>query len=109
MLFSWDDWNVGHIGEHDVDPKEAEYVVKHAAPPFPREIGDDKHKVWGQTAEGRYLQVIFVYRSDDEVDYEALTLPDLLALEAGEGPLIYVIHAMDLTPNMKRQYRKLME
>lgn len=53
--------------------------------------------------------MIFVYRSDDEVDYESLSLADLLAVEAGEGPVVYVIHAMDLTANMKRQYRKLME
>jgi hypothetical protein len=54
-------------------------------------------------------QVVFVYRRDYEIDYQSLTLADLLAVEAGEGPLIYVIHAMDLTANMKRQYRKLME
>jgi uncharacterized DUF497 family protein len=109
MLFSWDDWNIDHIDEHDVKPFEAEYVVRHAAPPFPREMGEEKYKVWGQAENGRYLQVIFVYRSDDEVDYESLSLPDLLAVEAGEGPVIYVIHAMDLTPNMKRQFRKTME
>jgi uncharacterized DUF497 family protein len=109
MVFSWDEWNIDHIAEHGVAPGEAEYVVKHAAPPFPREIGEGKIKVWGRTADGRYLQVVFVYRSDDEIDYEAMSLTNLLAVEAGEGPLLYVIHAMELTLNMKRQYRKLME
>jgi uncharacterized DUF497 family protein len=109
MLFSWDEWNVEHIDEHGVSPAEAEHVVKRAEPPFPREIGEGKYKVWGRTQDGRYLQVVFVYRSDDEIDYEGISLTDLLAVEAGEGPLLYVIHAMELTPNMKRQYRKLME
>src|SRR5665213_2886056 len=90
MLFSWDDWNIDHIAKHNVKPSEAEYIVRHAASPFPREMGDEKYKVWGQTADGRYLQVVLVYRSDDEVDYESLSLTDLLAVEASEGPVIYV-------------------
>ncbi len=98
-----------HIAKHDVETFEAEYILKHAHSPFPREIGNEKYKAWGQTEDGRYLQVIFVYRSDDQVDYKSLSLPDLLAVEAGDGPIIYVIHAMDMTPNMKRQYRKLVE
>ncbi len=98
-----------HIAKHDVKPSEAEYVVRHAASPFPREIADEKYKVWGQTTDGRYLQVIFAYRSEDEVAYDSLTLIDILAVESGEGPIVYVIHAMDLTLNMKHQYRRLME
>ncbi|HSU67669.1 MAG TPA: hypothetical protein VLJ39_12415 [Tepidisphaeraceae bacterium] len=108
MVFSWDDWNVEHIAGHGVTPYEAEYVVKHAAPPFPHEVGDEKYRVWGRTDDGRFLQVIFVYRSDDDVDYESLDLEELLAVEEGEGPLIYVVHAMDLTQKMKRQFRRLM-
>jgi hypothetical protein len=86
--------------------REAEYVVKHAEPPFPSESNDGKLVAWGQTREGRYLQVIFVYRSDDEIEYESLLLEDLLKLEDGAGPVIYVIHAMALTEKMKRQYRR---
>jgi len=40
------------------------------------------------------------------VDYESLTLEDLLTLEDDGGPVAYVIHAMNLTPKMKRQYRR---
>lgn len=106
MIFSWDEWNIDHIAKHGVEQDEAEFVVEHAAPPFPAESADGKSVVWGQTRDGRYLQVIFVHRSEDEVDFESLTFEDLLSLEDGGGPVIYVIHAMDLTPRMKRQYRR---
>jgi len=106
MIFSWDDWNIDHIAEHGVARGEAEFVVRHAAPPFPAESGDGKFVVWGQSRDGRHLQVIFVYREEDEVDYESLTLEDLLTLEVDGGPVAYVIHAMDLTPKMKQQYRR---
>jgi uncharacterized DUF497 family protein len=106
MIFSWDDWNVEHIGEHGVTRDEAEFVVRHAAPPFPAESADGKSVVWGKSRDGRYLQVIFVHRSEEEIDYESLTLGDLLSLEDNGGPVIYVVHAMDLTAKMKRQYRK---
>ena len=106
MIFSWDDWNIDHIAEHNVTRREAEYVVTHADPPFPSESNDGKLVVWGQTRDGRYLQVIFVYRSDAEIEYESLTLEDLLKLEDGAAPVIYIIHAMPLTEKMKRQYRR---
>jgi uncharacterized DUF497 family protein len=79
IVFSWDEWNLQHIETHGVKPVEAEYVVRNAKRPFPREISDDKQLVWGQTERGRYLQVIFVFRSDDEVDYESLSLEEVLA------------------------------
>jgi uncharacterized DUF497 family protein len=72
--FAWDEWNVRHIDEHAIAPAEAEHVVRNARPPFPREIGEDKYLVWGQTAGGCYLQVIFVYRSDDEVENELTSI-----------------------------------
>jgi uncharacterized DUF497 family protein len=106
VIFAWDDWNIEHIAAHDVEPAEAQYVLEHAGPPFPREIGNEKSLVWGQTADGRYLQVVFTYRSDEEIDYESLTVADLMALEAGDVPVVYVIHAMEMTPKMKRQYRR---
>jgi uncharacterized DUF497 family protein len=94
MIFSWDDWNTGHIARHGVSRDEAEFVVRHAAPPFPAESGDGKSVVWGQSRDGRYLQVILAYRAEDEVDYESLTLEDLLSLEDDSSPIVYVVHAM---------------
>jgi hypothetical protein len=108
MIFSWDDWNTSHVARHAVTRREAEFVVRHAAPPFPAESGDGKSVVWGQTRDGRYLQVIFVYRADDQVDYESLTLEELMTLQDGGGPVVYVVHAMELTPKMKQQYRRRM-
>ena len=107
ILFAWDQWNTEHIAEHGILPDEAEYVVRHARAPFPREIGDDKYVVWGQTPGGRYIRVIFVYRSDDEVEYESIELEDVLELSESHPTVVYVIHAMELTDRMKRQFRRM--
>jgi hypothetical protein len=82
--FRWNDWNRDHIAEHGILPEEAEYVVNHAAAPYPEFIGDGKWRVRGQTASGRYLQVIFVI----------------------EDGTYYVIHARGLTDREKRQLRR---
>jgi hypothetical protein len=83
--FRWIVWNVDHIGRHAVTPEEAEYVVNNARPPFPRRIEDDKRLVWGNSADGRYLQVVYVLDTDGTV---------------------FVIHAMPMTDKQKRQLRR---
>jgi uncharacterized DUF497 family protein len=83
--FRWNDWNVGKCREHGVDPAEAEHVVEHAKRPFPRRLEEGKVVVWGQSAGGRYLQVIHV------VD------------PAGT---LYVIHARPLSAGEKRQPKR---
>jgi uncharacterized DUF497 family protein len=85
VLFRWIDWNRDHIAEHGVDWKEAEMVVRQAAPPFPQQIGDDKLLVRGRGNGGRFLQVIYVLDADDTV---------------------FVIHARPLTEREKKQYRR---
>jgi uncharacterized DUF497 family protein len=93
--FIWDERNTAHIGEHGVTPAEAEYVVAHARPPYPRQHGDDKLIARGQTRAGRYIQVIYVPVGDAmELDY---TEVDLLALELESADSFYVIHARPLT------------
>jgi len=82
--FRWNNWNRDHIAEHGVLPEEAEYVVNHATPPYPEMIGDDKWRVRGQTATGRYLQAIFIV---DEYGY-------------------YVIHARGMTDREKKRLRR---
>src|SRR4051794_1033678 len=104
-IFQWDDKNVLHIADHNVEPNEAQYVVDHARPPYPEEGRDEKLIVRGQTEQGRYLQVAFVYLEDEEVDVEQLTLPDRIAFEEGES-VAYVVHARDLTTSEKRQLRR---
>jgi hypothetical protein len=107
MIFAWDDVNRDHIARHDVDPDEAEQVVRTASDPYPQTIEDDKFVVWGATESGRYLQVIFVFKMADEVTYESLAVHEWIGLETGDtARVIRVIHAMDLTSQMKRQLRR---
>jgi uncharacterized DUF497 family protein len=83
--FRWIEWNVGKCEKHGIDPADVEYVVNHAAPPYPQRIGADKRIVWGRTEAGEYLQVIYVYDADD---------------------VVFVIHAMPMNERQKRQYRR---
>lgn len=106
LIFSWTAWNVAHIAGHGVSVAEAEYIVKHARPPFPRKLGGDKLLVWGQTADGRFLQVIFVYPADEDIDLDSLSIADLIEFSDGKGRVVFVIHSMDLDDDQKSQYRK---
>lgn len=83
--FRWIEWNADHIGEHGVLPEEAEYVVRHAKPPWPRREGDEKYRVRGQTAYGEWLQVVYSFEPDKT---------------------IFVLHARPLTDHEKRQVRR---
>jgi uncharacterized DUF497 family protein len=105
MLFAWDDFNVEHISRHDVKPREAEFVVEYADAPWPEQKGEDKLLVWGPTETGRLLQVIFVLKSPEDIEFDALTINEWADLNEGDR-IIYVVHAMNLTPIMKRRYRK---
>jgi hypothetical protein len=107
VVFSWDDFNRDHVAKHQVGLDEAEHVVRNAENPFPQTIEDDKLVVWGPTAAGRYLQVIFVLKSPGEVAYESLAVEDWMAVEAGEATVVIrIIHAMELTQRMKSLFRK---
>ena len=83
--FRWNDWNLEHIAEHGIDLVEAELVVNHARRPWPQKIGGGKWRVWGQTEDGRYLQVIYIFDPD---------------------PTVFVIHARDLSEQEKRLFRR---
>jgi len=84
-LFRWNAHNLEHIAEHGVTAEEAEFVISVAQPPFPRMIGDDKYLVWGQTENGDYLQVIFIYSPPE---------------------MIYVIHTRPMTDREKSRLRR---
>jgi len=56
----WDDWNVAHISEHDVEPYEVEEVF--ASRPFQRKVKEGKYIAFGQSHAGRFLTVVFAYR-----------------------------------------------
>lgn len=81
----WIEWNVEHIGAHGISPDEAEYVVEHARPPYPEKVEQTKRRVRGRTAEGRYIQVIYIYSPADT---------------------IFVIHARPLTETEKHALRR---
>lgn len=108
MIFLWSPRNRAHVGKHAVECVEAEHVVRNARRPYPARAGEDKHVVWGQAEAGRFLQVIFVYVSLDDVEpdeYEQLKLHERMEIEGG-AEAVRVIHARELTENEKRQPRK---
>jgi uncharacterized DUF497 family protein len=83
--FHWNDWNRHKVGQHNVEPEEAEYVVNHARRPYPMREDDERRLVWGQTHSGRYLQVVYL------IDVEES---------------IFVIHARPLTDREKKRMRR---
>ena len=59
--------------------------MRKARPPYPLASTDDKFLVWGPTAEGRFLQVVFLVDDEDSV---------------------FVVHARPLTDKEKKRYRR---
>ncbi|HET6248016.1 MAG TPA: hypothetical protein VFE47_09995 [Tepidisphaeraceae bacterium] len=107
MIFAWDVENLDHLAKHDVTASEAEFVVVNATSPFPQHVGDGKRRVWGETAARRMLQVIYVLKDQDDVAFEAVDPLDWAVLETKPAAKIArIIHAMELTPDMKRQMRR---
>jgi uncharacterized DUF497 family protein len=62
--FDWDNANVGHIVRHAVTPFEVEEVTDGKCVVVPaRTIKREKRwKLFGKTASGRYLVVVFTIR-----------------------------------------------
>lgn len=107
MLFQWDAANLAHIALHGVTPDEAEKIVKQARRPYPRAVGDGKYVVRGALDSGRQLQVIFVYKTPEQIDVQNLSLEQLVELmDRGIKLLIRVIHAMPLSKQMTRRERR---
>jgi uncharacterized DUF497 family protein len=82
--FEWDDRNLEHIAEHEVDDCDVEFVILFDEPHF-RGAANEKYAAYGVTQEGRYLFVIFCVK--------------------GEG-LIRVITARDMAEREKRYYNE---
>jgi uncharacterized DUF497 family protein len=82
--FRWNRWNIDYIAAHGVAPDQAEYVVEHARRPYPTKEAD-RFMVKGQTTEGQWLQVAYVFDPPG---------------------VVYVIHARPLTDREKRQTRR---
>jgi uncharacterized DUF497 family protein len=64
--FDWDAANVGHILRHEVTPFEVEDVMRgrHVTVPAKTVEGEKRWKLFGKTAAGRYLVVVFTIRRE---------------------------------------------
>lgn len=82
MEFRWIEWNLAKIASHGVELDEAEFVIENARAPYPMYREDEKLLVWGRTAAGRLLQVVYLFDPDD---------------------VVFVIHARPLTTAEKRR------
>jgi uncharacterized DUF497 family protein len=62
--FDWDSHNVGHVDRHGVDPAEVEEAVErpHAIVAAGDAGGEKRWKLFGTSAAGRYLVVVFTIR-----------------------------------------------
>ena len=106
MILYWDWNNVDHIAEHGVDRVEVGEVIDTVRPPHPKRLAEGKLVVWGQTRSGRYLQIIYIYPMDEQIDPARLAPEDRLKWMNGEDELVYVIHARDLTDDEKRLLKR---
>lgn len=84
--FDWDDANLNHVAEHDIDFEEAEEALldprRIPAPAYRGADGERRRGTLGMTVDGRLLFVAFATR----------------------GPLVRVITARDATAREKRRY-----
>lgn len=62
--FDWDAANVGHVLRHAVSPFEVEEAIArpHLTIPAKTVQGEERWKLFGKTAAGRYLLVVFTIR-----------------------------------------------
>jgi uncharacterized protein len=79
----WDDENIAHIARHEVNPDEVEDVCFGLH--FSENTGNQRYVLSGQTAVGRYLNVVIE--------------------RIGRG-LFRPITAFEMSETYKRQYRK---
>jgi hypothetical protein len=106
MICYWDDWNREHATRHGVSEAEIEFALSHAVPPYPEYLGAGKYLVRGHTSAGRYVQLIFVHKSFEEIDFEKMSIEEISRLESSTGPFAYVIHARPLIEREKWRYRR---
>ena len=85
VFFRWIPWNLEHATVHGASVAEIESVVEQTAPPYPEDVGDDKHRVVGAGNGGRLVQVVYLIDDDGS---------------------IFVIHARPFTDSEKRRHRR---
>jgi hypothetical protein len=64
--FDWDLHNVGHVARHGVHPEEVEEAVEgpHVIIPAKDMHGEKRWKLFGRSAAGSHLVVVFTIRDD---------------------------------------------
>jgi uncharacterized DUF497 family protein len=64
--FDWDVHNVGHVARHRVEPAEVEEAFErsHVIIPAREADGENRWKLLGRSAAGRYLVVVFTIRHE---------------------------------------------
>jgi uncharacterized DUF497 family protein len=102
VIFAWNDSNRSHLDEHGVSTAEAEFVVSRAT--SPRSCGSGKLLVVGPNRAGQPIQVVFVLRSASEFSPDELDVDALV--DQSDAMVVYVIHAMHLTPTQQRRRRR---
>jgi hypothetical protein len=108
LVYARDDWNKNHITKHGSNESDAKYVIEHSEPPFPREIGNDKLLVWGQTKTREYLEVVFAFKLPDDLEFTSLEFLDWISALDYQGTVaIYIIHAMPMKDKQMRQYLRI--
>jgi uncharacterized DUF497 family protein len=75
--FQWDEDNIEHLAVHRVEPFEAEEVLDDD--PLILKTRDDKYLAYGQTDAGRYLLVVFTWKSEHTI--RVVTTRDLTPAE----------------------------
>ena len=66
-LFEWDDANILHLAEHDVEPEEAEEVILEDPMEMgydKSDLGEDRWSYLGETLQRRILQVVITSRGE---------------------------------------------
>jgi uncharacterized DUF497 family protein len=106
MSFIWERWNREHLQKHEVSTQEAQYIVEHRQPPFPQPLGNGKFIVRGRTRNGRYLQVIYCFKADEDLDYEEMDVETMIELADSKAPHYYVVHARNLTAKEISRFRR---
>jgi len=82
---AWDDYRIDHVAQHDVEPEEVWEVCEDSLH-LARRQGRNRYRLYGQTADGRYLFVV---------------------LEHVEGTIFKPITARDMTEGEKQNFRRL--